>query len=89
MGQTFGIDGIPVRLTPGRKGPHDIRVEWCAGGQWRAPGYRALGTLTDILGENEDWVYQYGDGHNRLLSYLDAAACFGVNHAERYWNDRG
>ena len=72
-------NGIQWRVTPGRKGPDDLRLEMHINGEWQ-PAKMEIGFLmADFFFENEHVLYRRSDGYRGGYEYLKE-----LHNAARY-----
>jgi len=82
------MDGVSFRTSPGNRCPHDLRLDWTAGGQWRPVNMRIGALFADFYGHNEDNRYPPpGAGHNYYFAYLWRAYHNGWDLADRRLQD--
>ena len=67
VGDTFFEDGMWFRVSKGRKGPDDLRMDWFTPEGWRPFTFRPLFLATDFLTENEEYLYPWPAAGGRYL----------------------
>lgn len=66
VGMREVVDGLPMRVTAGRKDPQDLRLEWWTPDGWQPMTFRAAFIMCDFFFENEHVLYpppRYKGGH--------------------------
>jgi hypothetical protein len=71
------MGGVAWRVTMGRYGPGDLRLEWQMRGRW-VPVQMVLGAImADFYGDNEDALYPAGLGWQKYAQWIALAASQG------------
>ena len=90
-GMVLSIDGLSIRVVPGKKADGDLRLEWRVDGRWRPVTMTSVAVLADFFADNEDWHFDARTAHARswtnpggeyFLEFLREAATGGWRGAD-------
>jgi hypothetical protein len=79
-GDAFRENGLRLRVIPGRKTEHDLRLDWWTGLEWNAATMAVGGLFADFYCENEDVLREDGYfarnavGGQKYLDFVAEAA---------------
>lgn len=83
-GQYFKAGGVEFRVSGGRKGNGDLRLDWRIDGYWKPVVLDAVFAVMEFVTENEDRLYPYpARGGEEVLRYMRIARVQGWREASR------